>query len=174
MMPGRRMGVVIGLLCMGLSVTGCSSVSRGVLPQSPMKEGMQADTVLNYYGRARTLPAAAVSTEIARLRKDYRRQPGEETLFQLVALVLQPGRPLADRQLASDLLKEFRQRDKGAPTLMALVTLLEYQVNEQLRIASERDKARQQAQELEATTRNLQDKLRALENIEKILRQREK
>ena len=57
---------------------------------------------------------------------------------------------------------------------MTLVSLLEDQLGDQLRLAGERDKARQQAQELETTSRELQDKLRALENIEKILRQREK
>ncbi|MGE4543157.1 MAG: hypothetical protein AB7D06_03505 [Pedobacter sp.] len=173
MMPKRIPGVVIGVLLLGLLVAGCSNFPRVWWPQLP-SEGVQAETVLDYYRKASTLSIAAGSKELIRLRKAYRKSPDDETLFQLVALGLQPGRSLADRQLASDLLKEFRQRDEGGRTLMTLVSLLQDQLGDQLRLAGERDKARQQAQELETTSRELQDKLRALENIEKILRQREK
>ena len=173
MMPRYIVGVVIGVLFLGLSVSGCSNFPRVLWPQLP-SEGVQAETVLDYYRKAGTLSVSAGSKELIRLRKAYRSKPDNETLFQLVALGLQPGRSLADRQLASDLLKEFRQRDKGGHSLMTLVSLLEDQLGDQLRLAGERDKARQQAQELETTSRELQDKLRALENIEKILRQREK
>ncbi len=173
MMPRRMFGVVIGGLLLGLSVAGCSNFPRVWWPRLP-SEGVQAETVLDYYRKAGTLSIAAGSKELIRLRKAYRNKPDDETLFHLVALGLQPGRSLADRQLASDLLKEFRQRGKGDRTLMILVSLLEDQLGDQLRLAGERDRARQQVQELETTSRELQDKLRALENIEKILRQREK
>lgn len=172
MMPRRLFGVVGGVL-LGLSVAGCSNFPRVWWPRLP-SDGVQAETVLEYYRKAGTLSIAAGSKELVRLRKAYRSNPDEETLFQLVALGLQPGRSLADRQLAFELLKEFHQRNKGGRNLMTLVSLLEDQLGDQLRLAGERDKARQQAQELETTSRELQDKLKALENIEKILRQREK
>lgn len=173
MMPRRMVGMVVGVFFLGMSVSGCSNFSQVFWPQLP-SEGMQAETVLDYYRKAGTLSLAAGSKELIRLRNAYRSRPDNETLFQLVALALQPGRSLADRELASDLLKEFHQRDNGDRTLLTLVSLLEDQLGDQLRFAGERDKARQQARELEATSRGLQDKLRALENIEKILRQRER
>ncbi|ABA87757.1 hypothetical protein Pcar_0497 [Syntrophotalea carbinolica DSM 2380] len=175
MMPKRFAGftrVVAGSLLLGALLAGCSSFPRVWWPRLP-NEGLSVEAVLDYFHKADSLRSATVSKEILRLRQVYRRQPDDETLFQLVALAMQPGRPVSDRQLALQLLNDFRQRKKGGHSLMVLVSILDDQLEEQLQLAGERDRLRQQAQELEATSRELQDKLRALENIEKILRQRE-
>lgn len=175
MMPKRFAGytrMVVGFLLLGTLLAGCASFPRVWWPRLP-NEGLSVEAVLDYFHKADSLRTATVSKEIVRLRQVYRRQPDDETLFQLVALAMQSGRPITDRQLALQLLNDFHQRKKGSHSLMILVSILEDQLDEQLQLAGERDRARQKGQELEATSRELQDKLRALENIEKILRQRE-
>lgn len=173
MIPRRIVGMGFGLLFLGVTLTGCSNFPPVWWPRLP-SDGIKAETVLDYYRKAESLRFARVGKEIARLRDAYRRKPDDETLFQLVALAAQPGRPQNDRQLALDLLKEFRRRDTGERSLRTLAALLEDQLKEQRRLAGARDEALRRAQTLEATSRELQDKLRALEDIEKILRQRER
>lgn len=58
--------------------------------------------------------------------------------------------------------------------MLSLTSLLEDQLKEQLKLIGERDQVLQRARKLETDNRELQDKLQALEDIEKILRQREK
>lgn len=173
MIPRQVVGVGMALVLLGLSAAGCSNFPRVYWPRLS-NGGVTAETVLGYYRKAGTLNPATVRKEIDRLREAYRERSDDETLFQLVVLTLQPGRPPSDRQLAFDLLKDFRQRGRAENSLLTLTVLLENQLGEQLRLAGERDKARQRAEELEKTSRELQNKLRALEDIEKILRQRER
>jgi hypothetical protein len=164
--------MVIGLI-LGFMITGCSGFPKVFWP--PLSsEGIEAGMVLDYYRKAGTLSSATIDKEIKRLQRAYRNAPDNETLFQLVALASQPERTPAERKLALDLLKDFRRQDTGGRALLSLVSLLEDQLSEQMRLVGNYEQARQQVQELGAANRELQDKLQALKDIEKILRQREK
>ncbi|APG24445.1 MAG: hypothetical protein PHC98_02325 [Syntrophotalea acetylenica] len=169
---------IVALLLLA-STAGCGVFPRVTWPQLP-NGSMTVETALDDYQKAQTLSPAKAAREMTRLRQTYRRHPDDETLFQLVALAVQPGRSQADRQLALELLRDYRRREPGDQRLLVLASMLEGRLAEQLQLTSERDRARQQAQdletrgrELEIKNRELQEKLRALENIEKILRQRE-
>lgn len=164
--------MVVAILLSGLWGAGCSGFPRVWWPRLP-GEGIAVGAVLDYYRKAGTLSPPTITREIERLRVAYRKDPDDDTLFQLVVLAMQRGRSVSERQLALDLLKDFRRRGNGDRDLMVLVSLLEDGLGERAQLAGELDGARKQVRELEATTRELQDKLRALENIEKILRQRE-
>jgi len=172
MMPRHKAGIAIGLF-LGLFLSGCAGFPKVSWPQLP-GEGIEPATVLDYYRKAGTLSPAKIDREIVRLRKDFNRKPDDNALFQLVALASQPGRPPVDRKLALDLLIDFRRQDKGGATLLSLTSLLEDQLKEQLELVGERDQVLQRARKLETDNSELQDKLQALEDIEKILRQREK
>lgn len=163
-----RMTIACWLLVLLLATAGCgrfSRVGQSFWPQAT-DSAPQVSDVLERYRLASELSPAEIDREIRRLRAARRRERSDTTLFHLVTLALQPGRPAADRRLALDLLTEYRRHARERDDLVDLAGLLADQARALLRLNDELEDARERAADLE-------EKLRALENIEKILRQRE-
>jgi DNA repair exonuclease SbcCD ATPase subunit len=151
-----------------LAAGGCGGFSRA--GQSFWRQatvgGPRVVEVLEHYRQASRLTPEQIDEEIGRLRAAWHREQSAETLFQLVALAMQPDRPVVDRRLALNLLTEYQQRAGERDDLLALAGLLADQTRALLRRTDELAEARGRAA-------GLKEKLRALENIEKILRRRE-
>jgi hypothetical protein len=101
-----------------------------------------------------------------RLRGDLQVQDRVEYRFALVCLALQPHRTRQDRVWARDLLREYQVRDNRRPNLAVLAGLLEDLITRQLMVEQQLIESRKRAETLDG-------KLKALEDIEKIIRERE-
>lgn len=151
----------------GLLLSGCTSMQYWRKPVRPASEqGPGAEQILTDC-RTVTSPSKEVQDHLyQRLRDDLQVQDRVEYRFALVCLALQPHRTRQDRVWARDLLREYQIRDNRRPNLAVLAGLLEDLITRQLTVEQQLIESRKRAETLDG-------KLKALEDIEKIIRERE-
>lgn len=150
-----------------LVLSACAGSRCWKEPVLPFIESKpDASDLLTECRRAATLSKEEQEVLLKKLRSDYEKKKDPETRFQLVCLALQPDRAHQDRVWARDLLKTYLAQKDTEEDLAALAWWLEILVNRNLVIQQKLDEERKRAD-------TLAGKLKALENIEKIIRKRE-
>jgi hypothetical protein len=158
------------VLAGGLALSGCAGVrgwecwEESVLPFAERKP--DASEILTQCRQAASLPREEQEVLLKNLRGDYEQEKDPETRLKLVCLALQPDRSHQDRVWARDLLKTYLAQENSQEDLAALAWLLENLVSRNLVLQQKLDEERKRAD-------TLAGKLKALEDIEKIIRKRE-
>jgi hypothetical protein len=149
-----------------LILSGCIHArcwNESVLPFS--QKGPDVAQVLTDCRSVASLSQKEQEALLQTLRGDFEEEEKTETRFDLVCLAMQPGRSRQDRIWARDLLREY-QAQEGARDLAALASLFESLITRNLTLEQKLDEERKRAE-------TLAGKLKALEDIEKIIRKRE-
>ena len=134
----------------------------------PQAQAVPLTRVLTYAERVRSMPAAELSSEAARLGA-----PAESSLpasqMQL-ALVLGQTRQLPDLVRAHELVgRVLANTSLDAQPLHTLARMLAFRYGEQRRIEDQLDKERQQSRELQKKLDQTTERLEALKAIERSL-----
>jgi hypothetical protein len=101
-----------------------------------------------------------------RLRKGFEEQKDDKARFELVCLAVQPKRTVQDLVYARGLLRDYLGRKPSREDLAALAATLESMIDQRLVVE-------QRLVEERARAETLAGKLKALEDIEKIIQKRE-
>lgn len=164
-----RLSLIGGVLALGccLAFSGCfgmQSLSGTVWP--PNGQGPAVAQVLACCRETAAMPPAEQGVLFSQLRKEFEKKKNDQTRFELVCLAVQPKRSKQDLAYARELLRDYLAKDCPREDLAALAELLENMIGQRLqaeqRLAEERKRAE-----------TLAGKLKALEDIEKIIQKRE-
>ncbi len=154
------------LLTLGILSGGCAAMGerRDLRPV-----GLERDAawVLRESRRIGRLPEAERRVEYRRLQEDAALPGGEGAGLVLACVALRPESSFNDSNLALRRVQEARQRAEFPEDLLALAELLEAMILHQQRLKRELGAERERSG-------SLADKLRALEDIEKIIQERER
>ncbi len=167
-MTRNRIQTILALLLLGscLIISGCYNWRPFSETELPPENGPDAGSILIECRRMVVLPREEQAQLYQRLRTCFEQQEDAESRFGLVCLALQPGRTNQDRVRARQLLRDYLHQEDPREDLEALATVLESLINQRLNVEQRLATERKRADELAA-------KLKALEDIERIIRQRE-
>lgn len=164
-----RLSFIGGVVALGccLALSGCSGMqSLGGTVWPPNGQGTGAVQVLACCRETAAMPAAEQDILFGQLRKEFEKKKIDRTRFELVCLAVQPKRSSEDLVYARGLLRDYLAKKRPREDLAALAELLENMIGQRLqaeqRLAEERKRAE-----------TLAGKLKALEDIEKIIQKRE-
>jgi hypothetical protein len=164
-----RLSLFGGILALGccLVLSGCfgmRNLSGTVWP--PNGQSPAVAQVLACCRETAAMPPAEQDVLFGQLRKEFEKKEIDRTRFELVCLAVQPKRSNQDLAYARELLRAFLAKKCPREDLAALAELLDNMIGQRLqaeqRLAEERRRAE-----------TLAGKLKALEDIEKIIQKRE-
>lgn len=164
-----RLSLIGGGLALGccLVLSGCADMRRlsgTVWP--PNGQGPNATQVLACHRETAAMPPAEQDVLFAQLRKEFEEKKSDRTRFELVCLAVQPKRSTQDLAYARELLRDYLAKRRPREDLAALAELLENMIGQRLQ-------AEQRLVEERKRAETLAGKLKALEDIEKIIQKRE-
>jgi hypothetical protein len=161
-------GVTVLLLFgLGLLLSGCAGLTNWVDSTWSAKVGCNASQVLNDSRRIAILPVAEQRRQVRRLQAAYDKSGKDRERFLLACLAVHPKSRYQNHERALQLLQGYRLSAEPREDLLALAELLETLLLQQQQIEQNL------AAELERSD-SLANKLKALEDIEKIIQEREK
>ncbi len=164
-----RLSLIGGVLVMGccLVLSGCfdmRSLRGTVWPLNGQDPGV-AQFLACCRETAAMLPAEQ-DVLFGQLRKEFEKEKNDRTRFELVCLAVHPKRSSQDLAYARELLRDYLAKKRPRENLATLAELLENMIGQRLQ-------AEQRLAEERKRSETLAGKLKALEDIEKIIQKRE-
>jgi hypothetical protein len=166
MMRLSKIGGVLALGCC-LFLSGCfdmRSLSGKVWPTNGQDSGVSQFLACCWETAA--MPPAEQDVLFTQLRKEFEKEKNDRTRFELVCLAVQPKRSTQDLAWARELLRDYLAKKRPREDLAALGELLENMIGQRLQVEQRLAEERKRAE-------TLAGKLKALEDIEKIIQKRE-
>lgn len=162
-----RQVTVLSLFGLGLLLSGCAELGHWMDSTWSASIGCNASQVVSDSRQIAILPAAEQRRQVQRLRAAYDKSGGDRERFLLACLAVHPKSRYQDHGKALQLLQGYRRSAEPREDLLALAELLEalllQQQQAEQNLAAERERSE-----------SLASKLKALEDIEKIIQEREK
>ncbi len=161
-----RGGTVLLLVGFGLLVSGCAGLTNWMDLSSSANTGCNVSQVVTDSCKIAILPEAEQRWQVKQLQAAYDKFGGDRERFLLVCLAVNSNSRYQNHERALQLLQDYRAGAEPCEEYLALAELLEPLLLQQKR--AEHDLAA----ELKRSA-SLANKLKALENIEKIIQERE-
>jgi len=160
-----RKATVLLLFGLGLLLSGCA-VGHWVDSTWSASIGCNASQVVSDSRQIAILPEAEQRRQVRRLQTAYDKSGGDRERFLLACLAVHPKSRYQNHSKALQLLQGYRRSAEPREDLLALAELLEalllQQQQAEQNLAAERERSE-----------SLASKLKALEDIEKIIQKRE-
>lgn len=161
-----RKVTVLLLFGLGLLLSGCA-VGQWMDSTWTANIGCNASQVVTDSRRIAILPEAEQRRQVRRLQAAYDKSGGDRERFLLACLAVHPKSRYQNHDRALQLLQGYRRGTESREDLVALAEMLETMLLQQQQaeqdLAAERERSD-----------SLASKLKALEDIEKIIQEREK
>ena len=160
--------VTVSLLFgLGLLLSGCAGLTNWMDSTWSANIGCNASQVLSDSRQIAILPAAEQRRQVRRLQTAYDKSGGDRERFLLACLAVHPKSRYQNRDRALQLLQGYLRSDEPREDLLALAELLETLLLQQQQVEQDLTVERERSE-------SLVRKLKALEDIEKIIQEREK
>ncbi|MCD4688792.1 MAG: hypothetical protein K8R55_05600 [Desulfuromonadaceae bacterium] len=161
-------GSAVLLLCgLGLLLSGCAGLTNWMDSAWSANIGCNASQVVTDSRQIAILPEAEQRRQVRRLQAAYDKSGGDRDRFLLVCLAVHSKSRYQNHERALQLLQGYRRSAEPREDLLALAELLETLLLQQQQVKHDL------AAELERSN-SLANKLKALEDIEKIIQERER
>lgn len=155
------------LLGCGLLLSGCAGVGDWMTSAwSPSGRSCSASAVVSECRRIAVLPAAEQRRQFRKLQAAFDRSGGDRDRLVLACLAVHPKSRYQNHARALKLLQGYRQTKDPREDLLALTDLLE-------ELLLQKQQTEQRLAEESERSESLANKLKALEDIEKIIQERE-
>ncbi|OEU61160.1 MAG: hypothetical protein BA870_04320 [Desulfuromonadales bacterium C00003094] len=160
-------GAVLLLFGLGLLLSGCAGLTNWMDSTWSTNIGCNASQVVTDSRQIAILPEAEQRRQVRRLQAAYDKSGRDRDRFLLVCLAVHSKSRYQNHERALQLLQGYRRSAEPREDLLALAELLETLLLQQQQVEHDL------AAELERSD-SLANKLKALEDIEKIIQEREK
>lgn len=158
--------VLLGL-GLGLLLTGCADVGHWMGSVWPANgSSCSATQVMNDCRQIAVLPATEQRSQVRRLQAAFDKFGGDRERFVLTCLAVHPKSRYQNHARALQLLQGYPGNQQPREDLLALKELLE-------ELLLQKQRAEQRLAEEQQRSESLASKLKALEDIEQIIQERE-
>ncbi len=162
-----RKVTVLLLFGLGLLLSGCAGLGQWVDSTWSANIGCNASQVVSDSRHIAILPEAEQRRQVRRLQAAYDKSGGDRERFLLACLAVYPKSRYQNHDRALQLLQGYRRSAEPRDDLLALAELLET-------LLLQKQQAEQDLAAERERSDSLASKLKALEDIEKIIQEREK
>lgn len=162
----RRVTVLL-LFGLGLLLSGCAGLEQWVESTWSANIGCNASQVVSDSRQIAILPEAEQRRQVRRLQAAYDKSGGDRERFLLACLAVHSKSRYQNHDRALQLLQGYRRKAEPRGDLLALAELLET-------LLLQKQQAEQDLTAERERSDSLASKLKALEDIEKIIQEREK
>lgn len=162
----KRVTVLL-LFGLGLLLSGCAGLGQWVGSTWSANIGCNASQVISDSRHIAILPEDEQRRQVRKLQAAYDTSGGDRERFLLACLAIHPKSRYQNHDRALQLLQGYRRLAGPREDLLALAELLETLILQKRQVEQELSVERERSD-------SLASKLKALEDIEKIIQEREK
>jgi hypothetical protein len=162
-----KKATVLLLFGLGLLLSGCAGLGQWLDSTWSANIGCNASQVISDSRHIATLPEAEHRRQVRRLQAAYDKSGGDRERFLLACVAVHPESRYQNHDRALQLLQGYRRKAETRGDLLALAELLETLLLQKQQVEQDLTAERERSD-------SLADKLKALEDIEKIIQEREK